>query len=77
MKIALALSLMILAPTGHAASAAPPGSSSYSDIEVVSVTPRRSAIKPFVLAIFTKEQRQRLAAASLKKYTLPSSNLLR
>ena len=67
MKTAMILSLMILAPTGHAASAAQSDLSSYSDIDVVSVAPRRSTVKPFVLAIFTNEQRQRLAAASLKK----------
>jgi hypothetical protein len=68
---------MILAPTGHAASAAQFDLSNYSDIEVVSVVPRSSTVKPFVLAIFTDEQRQRLAA--LKRNALParSSNPLR
>jgi hypothetical protein len=61
---------MILAPTGHAASAAP--LSSYSDIDVISVVPRSSTVKPFVLAIFTDEQRQRLAATSLKKNAMPA-----
>jgi hypothetical protein len=65
MKAAMILSLLILAPSGYAASAAP--SDSYLDIDVVSVTPRRPDVKPFVMAIFTKEQQQRLAAASLKK----------
>lgn len=78
MKAAMILSLMILAPTGHATSAAP--LSGYSDIEVVSVAPRSSTVKPFVLAVFTNEQRQRLAAAAvLKRNALParSSNPLR
>lgn len=65
MKAAVILSLLILAPSGYAAHAAP--SDSYFDIDVVSVTPRSPDVKPFVMAIFTKEQQQRLAAASLKK----------
>jgi hypothetical protein len=65
MKAAMILSLLILAPSGYAASAAP--SDSYFDIDVVSVTPRSPNVKPFVMDIFTKEQQQRLAAASLKK----------
>ena len=80
MKAAMILSFMILAPTGHAASAAPLDLSSYSDIEVVSAVPRSSTVKPFVLAVFTNEQRQRLAAAAaLKRNALParSSNPLR
>jgi hypothetical protein len=64
MKAALVLSIMILAPVGHAANAAQFDS---SDISVVSVTPRNAAVKPFVMAIFTKEQRQRIATAALKK----------
>jgi hypothetical protein len=67
MKAALVLSLMILVPTGHAASAAQRDVSDYADIDVVSVAPRSSAVKPYVLAIFTKEQQQRLAAASARK----------
>ena len=65
MKAAVILSLLILAPTGYAAHAA--SSDSYFDIDVVSVTPRSPDVKPFVMAIFTKEQQLRLAAASLKK----------
>jgi len=65
MKAAVALSLLILVPSGYAANAAQ--SDSYFDIDVVSVTPRSPDVKPFVMAIFTKEQQQRLAAASLKK----------
>ena len=66
MKTAIFLSIMILAPVGHAANAAQFDSSDLSDISVISVTPRNAAIKPFVMAVFTKEQRQRIAAA-LKK----------
>jgi hypothetical protein len=65
MKAAVVLSLLILVPSGYAANAAQ--SDSYFDIDVVSVTPRSPDVKPFVLAIFTKEQQQRLAAASMKK----------
>ncbi len=67
MKAALVLSIMILAPVGHAANAAQFDSSGYADVSVVSVTPRSAAVKPFVMAVFTKEQRQRIAAAALKK----------
>ena len=67
MKAALVLSIMILAPVGHAASAAQFDSPGYSDVSVISVTPRTSSVKPFVMAVFTKEQRQRIAAAALKK----------
>ena len=55
--------LLIFASTGYAANAAP--LSDYSDISVVSVTPRNPNLKPFVMAIFTKEQQERIAA--LKK----------
>ena len=67
MKAALVLSIMILAPVGHAANAAQFDSVDYSDVSVISVAPRTSAVKPFVMAVFTKEQRQRVAAAALKK----------
>ena len=67
MKTALVLSIMILAPVGHAANAAQFDSSDLSDISVVSVTPRNPAVKPLVMAVFTKEQRQRMVAAASKK----------
>ena len=67
MKTAIFLSIMILTPAGHAANAAQFDSSDLSDISVVSVTPRNPAVKPFVMAVFTKEQRQRMAAAAFKK----------
>jgi hypothetical protein len=70
MKKTLVLMLMILAPVGHAACAAPFDSSNYSDVSVVSATPRSFAIKPFVMAIYTKEQRERVAAAAFKKTEL-------
>ncbi len=72
MKAAVVLSLLFLVPGGYAASAAP--SDSYLDIDVVSVTPRSPDVKPFVMAIFKKEQQQRLAAASLKKNGTPSAS---
>ena len=65
MKAAMILGLLILAQIGYSSSEAP--FDSYFDIDVVSVTPRSPDVKPFVMAIFTKEQQQRLAAASLKK----------
>jgi hypothetical protein len=79
MKTALILSLMILLPTGYAANAAQIDSSDYSDIDVISVAPRNPAIKPFVLAVFTKEQQQRIAATSFPRNQLPakSFNLFR
>jgi hypothetical protein len=67
MKAALVLSIMILAPVGHAANAAQFDSFDYSDVSVISVAPRASTVRPFVMAIFTKEQRQRIAAAAFKK----------
>ncbi len=72
MKAAVVLSLLFLVPSGYAASAAP--SDSYLDIDVVSVTPRSPDVKPFVMAIFSKEQQQRLAAASLKKNEAPDAS---
>ena len=79
MKTAILLSLMILSPTGHTANAAQFDTSNYSDIEVISVTPRTATVKPFVMAIFTEEQRQRMAAATFKKsaFTTKDANLLR
>jgi hypothetical protein len=67
MKAALVLSIMILAPVGHAANAAQFDSLDYADVSVISVAPRTSAVRPFVMAVFTKEQRQRVAAAALKR----------
>ena len=79
MKTALILSLMILAPIGHAANAAQFDTSNYADFEVISVRPRTTAVKPFVMAIFTQEQRQRMATAEFKKSALATkdSKLLR
>ena len=70
MRRILVLSFMILAPVSHAANAAQFDSANYADISVVSVTPRSSAVKPLVMAIFTKEQRQRVAMAVLKRSAL-------
>ena len=67
MKTTLILTIVILATVSHAANAAEFDSRGYSDISVISVTPRAGSIKPFVMAIFTKEQRQRVAAAASKK----------
>jgi hypothetical protein len=67
MKALAVLSLMIVVSTGYAASAAPLTQSDYSDVDVVSVTPRNPDVKPLVMAIFTKEQQQRVAAAAFKK----------
>ncbi|HSS15122.1 MAG TPA: hypothetical protein VLL04_14580 [Rhizomicrobium sp.] len=73
-KTAIVLSLIILASIGPAANAAQVDSFNYSDIEVISVQPRATTIKPFVMAIFTEEQRQRLAAASFQKRAFPPKN---
>lgn len=67
MKALVFLSLMIVVSTGYAANAAPLSLSDYSDVDVVSVAPRNPDVKPFVMAIFTKEQQQRVAAAAFKK----------
>lgn len=75
MKIAIALGLIILAPIGHAANAAP--ASNYSDLEVISVRPRTSSVKPFVMAIFTPEQRQRMAIFKRSALATKDSKLLR
>jgi hypothetical protein len=78
-KTAIVLSLMILAPIGHAASAAQFDATNYSDFEVISVRARTTIVKPFVMAIFTQEQRQRMALAEFKKSALATkgSKLLR
>ena len=67
MKALMVVSLMIVASSGYAASAAPLSLSDYSDVDVVSVTPRNPDVKPLVMAIFTKEQQQRVAAAAPQK----------
>ena len=74
MKAVAVLSLMIVASSGYAASAAPLSLSDYSDVEVVSVTPRDPAVKPLVMAIFTKEQQQRVAASAFKKNVFASQD---
>ena len=76
MKTAIVLSLIILAPIGHAANAAQFDASNYSDIEVISVRPRTTTVKPFVMAIFTQEQRQRMASQK-NALTTKAANLLR
>ena len=60
MKTLAALSFMIVVSSGYAASAAPLHAPDYSDVDVVSVTPRNPDVKPLVMAIFTKEQQQRV-----------------
>jgi len=74
MKIAVILSLMILAPIGHAANAARFGDPSYSDFEVISVRPRTTTVRPFVMAIFTPEQQRRMAIAAAKKSALATKD---
>jgi hypothetical protein len=63
----LVLSFMIVVSSSYAASAAPLSLSDYSDVGVISVMPRNPAVKPLVMAIFTKEQRQRMAETAFKK----------
>ncbi len=70
MKASISLGLLILSLSGYAANAGQFEPADYSDIDVVSVTPRNPEVKPFVMAIFTKEQQQRLAAGALKKNAL-------
>jgi hypothetical protein len=67
MKSFVVLSLMILGCASYAANAAELRYSDYSDVEVVSVMPRGSDVKPFVMATLTKEQQMRFAVAALKK----------
>ena len=74
MKIAIVLSVMILAAIGHAANAAPFDASNYSGFEVISARPRTAPVKPFVMAIFTQEQQQRLAIAASKKSVLATKD---
>jgi hypothetical protein len=75
MKAAIILSFLILAPTGHAASAAPFEPIAYTDVDVISVVPRNPDVKPFVMAIFTKNQLQR--AAAFQKNTVNARDLNR
>ena len=65
MRVPVALSLLMIVISGYAASAAELANSAYDDITVISVTPRSASTKPFVMATYTKEQRERVAA--LKK----------
>jgi hypothetical protein len=55
MKVVLALGIMVLASaTGGAADTTP---STSADFDVVSVVPRSPNLKPFVMSISTREQR--------------------
>jgi hypothetical protein len=65
MKPFVVLSLMILGSISYAANAA--DYPDYSDIDVVSVTPRGPDVKPFVIATLTKEQQERVALMASKK----------
>ena len=66
MKTSAILSLLIIMSSGYAANAAQFTPSDYSDVDVVSVTPRSPDVKPLVMAIFSKEQQQRVAAVPKK-----------
>jgi hypothetical protein len=55
MKVLLALGITVLASAAGGAADANP--SAYSDFEVVSVVPRSPNLKPFVMSISTREQR--------------------
>lgn len=66
MRMRVALTVLMVFMGGYAASAAEQDNSGYDEITVISVTPRSVSTRPFVMAIFTKEQRERVAAA-LKK----------
>jgi hypothetical protein len=74
MKTLAVLSLMMVVSSGYAASAAPLILSDYSDVDVISVTPRNPDVKPLVMAIFTKDQQQRVAAATFKKNVFSSQD---
>jgi len=63
MRLPVALSLLMIVTSGYAANAAT--YPAYDDITVISVTPRSASTKPFVMAIYTKEQRERVE--TLKK----------
>jgi len=63
MKATTVLSLLMIALSGYAASAAEFHNADYDEITVLSVTPRSAAVKPYVMAIYTKEQQERVAAA--------------
>jgi hypothetical protein len=74
MKTLAVLSLMMVVSSGYAASAAPLSLSDYSDVDVISVTPRNPDVKPLVMATFTKEQQQRVAAAAFQKNVFASQD---
>ena len=67
MKLIVGLSLLGLMASGSAGIAAEVTPTAYSDIDVVAVAPRSSAVKPFVMAVYTKEQLERAAAAGFKR----------
>jgi hypothetical protein len=67
MKSFVIWSVLMIASSGFAASAAESSYSDYSNIDVVSVVPRSPSVKPYVMAIFTKQQLERVAAATPKK----------
>lgn len=75
MKTFVVLSLMILGFTSYAANAADLRYSDYSDIDVVSVTPRSPDVRPLVMAALTKEQQERFAVAALKKSASKAEDL--
>lgn len=66
MRMRVALIVLMVSLGGYAANAAEHGDPGYDEITVISVAPRSASTKPFVMAIFTKEQRERVAA-TLKK----------
>jgi hypothetical protein len=55
MKVLLALAILV--PASAAGGAADASPSAYSDFEVVSVVPRNPNLKPFVMSILAREQR--------------------
>jgi hypothetical protein len=75
MKSFVVLSVLMIGSSGLAASAAESSYSDFSDIDVVSVAPRNPSVKPFVMATFTKQQLERVAAAAPKKVASRAGDL--
>jgi hypothetical protein len=75
MKSFVVLGVLMIASSGFAASAAESHFSDYSDIDVVAVAPRSPSVKPYVMASFTKQQLERVAAAAPKRVASRAADL--
>jgi hypothetical protein len=69
LQISLLVSLLVVTSAANASESF----SGSGDVDVIAVARRDPAMKPYVMAVLTERQRERLLAASLKKHGFEDS----